>query len=143
MRGDIRPEAFSSVFSSFLRAVHSSSSLQGHCPSSLGGRGVGGGRWKRRDWDWEADDREGMRRGLMQHLLLLLVSSMAADTCSASSAPPFHPGWGGRREEVGQASACLVPGLGGDQRFTNDVYAVVLVDICWQNRSPVRHLEWN
>lgn len=26
--------------------------------------------------------------------------------------------------------------------LTNDVYAVIL-DICWQNLSPVRHLEWN
>lgn len=31
---------------------------------------------------------------------------------------------------------CLKKGL------TNDVYAVIL-DICWQNLSPVRHLEWN
>lgn len=34
------------------------------------------------------------------------------------------------------ACLCLEKGL------TNDVYAVIL-DICWQNLSPVRHLEWN
>lgn len=50
--------------------------------------------------------------------------------------PPIH--LGGH-----PASVCSVPCLGGDQGLTNDVYAVVLVDICWQNRSPVRHLEWN
>lgn len=50
--------------------------------------------------------------------------------------PPIHPGGH-------PASAGSVPCLGGDQGLTNDVYAVVLVDICWQNRSPVRHLEWN
>lgn len=41
------------------------------------------------------------------------------------------------------ALVCSVPCLSRDQGLTNDVYAVVLVDICWQNRSPVRHLEWN
>lgn len=62
---------------------------------------------------------------------------------------------GRRRERKGRlavAVAVAVAGwvelgsvarLGRDQRLTNDVYAVVLVDICWQNRSPVRHLEWN
>lgn len=47
---------------------------------------------------------------------------------------------GGRVAGSGLAS---VARLGRDQWLTNDVYAVVLVDICWQNRSPVRHLEWN
>lgn len=42
-----------------------------------------------------------------------------------------------------QPHVCSVPGFSLDQWLTNDVYAVVLVDICWQNRSPVRHLEWN
>lgn len=50
--------------------------------------------------------------------------------------PRIHPGGH-------PASACSVSCLSGDQGLTNDVYAVVLVDICWQNRSPVRHLEWN
>lgn len=52
--------------------------------------------------------------------------------------PPIHPGGGVIRSSLGS-----VPCLSGDQGLTNDVYAVVLVDICWQNRSPVRHLEWN
>lgn len=43
----------------------------------------------------------------------------------------------------GLSGHASVPRLGRDQWLTNDVYAVVLVDICWQNRSPVRHLEWN
>lgn len=54
-----------------------------------------------------------------------------------AAAPRRHQEGGGR---WGRSS---VPALGGDQRFTNDVYAVVLVDTCWQNRRPVRHLEWN
>lgn len=70
---------------------------------------------------------------------------------SASSAPHLPPREVGRgggprgraRGVVRSLYAGSVPGLGGDQRLTNDVYAVVLVDICWQNRSPVRHLEWN
>lgn len=49
-------------------------------------------------------------------------------------------GGGGGAGVIGPAS---VPRLRRDQWLTNDVYAVVLVDICWQNRSPVRHLEWN
>lgn len=60
--------------------------------------------------------------------------------------PTSPPSEGRRGEEGGiliQPQVCLVPGFGLDQWLTNDVYAVVLVDICWQNRSPVRHLEWN
>lgn len=59
-------------------------------------------------------------------------------SCCSSMAPPGGRGW--RRWGRSEPS---VPALGGDQRFTNDVYAVVLVDTCWQNRRPVRHLEWN
>lgn len=101
-----------------------------------------------RVWEWESGKGHG--RGEIRKWgeggwgddcaarAALLVSSMAADTCSASSAPPtpIHPGGH-------PASVCSVPCLSGDQGLTNDVYAVVLVDICWQNRSPVRHLEWN
>lgn len=86
-------------FSSFLWAVHSSSLLQGHCPSSSSssgwGGGVGAGRWKR--WDWGGREVEGEEideEGVYAAPAALLVSSMAADTCSASSAPHFHPGWG-------------------------------------------------
>lgn len=96
----------------------------------------------------------------------LLVSSMAEDTCGAffrappnqtpppTNSPPSRadqsaPSEGGGGEEAGGVliqpgvRVCSVPGFGLDQWLTNDVYAVVLVDICWQNRSPVRHLEWN
>lgn len=65
----------------------------------------------------------------------LLVSSVAADACSTTALHHQHP--------IHPASVCSVPCLSRDQGLTNDVYAVVLVDICWQNRSPVRHLEWN
>lgn len=122
------------LFSLFFPLNQPSSSLHGQCPSQ-GGTGSG----------------EEHRRGIGSVCVCvcgggsdcaaraaLLVSSMAADTCSASSAPPtpIHPGGH-------PASVCSVPCLSGDQGLTNDVYAVVLVDICWQNRSPVRHLEWN
>lgn len=53
---------------------------------------------------------------------------------------------GGRSWRRGRGRAVAppsVPALGGRQRLTNDVYAVVLVDTCWQNRRRVRHLEWD
>lgn len=60
------------------------------------------------------------------------------------TSPHLLRGEEGRKGEVLiQPGVCSVPGFGLDQWLTNDVYAVVLVDICWQNRSPVRHLEWN
>lgn len=80
---------------------------------------------------------------IVQLVLRLLVSSMAADTCSANSAPTTPPAHALIHPGGHPASLCSVPCLSGDQGLTNDAYAVVLVDICWQNRSPVRHLEWN
>lgn len=103
--------------------------------SFIGTGGTGVGRaWEGRDWKLGGDDCAARAA--------LLVSSMAADTCSAgcdtTNTPTHASTLGGH-----PASVCSVPCLSGDQGLTNDVYAVVLVDICWQNRSPVRHLEWN
>lgn len=63
-------------------------------PVSIIGRD-GSGEGTRRGWDegWGGDSREGYAA-----LAALLVSSMAVDTCSASSAlptpPPIYPPWG-------------------------------------------------
>lgn len=97
--------------------------------------GEGGGCGRGWDGGW------GVCRGVMQHLLLCwfhpwLRTPVVLALRHQHPHPPIH--LGGH-----PASVCSVPCLGGDQGLTNDVYAVVLVDICWQNRSPVRHLEWN
>lgn len=142
MRGDIRPEAFlpSSELSThhlYFRAIvhhHHHHQDEEEEWERGGGRGETGGVGR-------SKVRRLMRRGFMQHLLLCWFHPWLQTPVVL--ALPHTSTLGGGRAEVGQASMSSVPGLGGDQRFTNDVYAVVLVDICWQNRSPVRHLEWN
>lgn len=104
--------------------------------SIIGGDGSGEGT--RRGWD---EGWGGIVERVMQRLLLCwfhpwLWTPVVLAPHYQHPHPSIHPGGH-------PASVWSVPCLGGDQGLTNDVYAVVLVDICWQNRSPVRHLEWN
>ena len=84
--------------------------------------------------------RGGTRKGTIVQLVLLCwfhpwLRTPVVQLCTTNTHPPWGSSGSLRRS---------VPSLSGDQGLTNDVYAVVLVvDICWQNRSPVRHLEWN
>lgn len=96
-------------------SLQTNSSLLGQCPDGRGGLGRKG---------WRAGGRGGQRTNA-----IVLSAACWLFPPLPTLLPPD-----------GSSVLCLCVEEGG---FTNDVYAVVLVDICRQNRSPVRDLEWN